>query len=254
MNMHALGIAAAALLAAAQEGGGRKPPPANVGGLEGKGSATVTGIVKFKGKKRAPKPIREIAGNAFCSLHHKGKPPQTEEWVYGKNGDDDTVRNVLVYVSKGLEGKKFPPPAEPAVLDQVACLYTPHVVGVMAGQTLEIRNSDDTLHNVMTNPIDNKSFNEPMSGKGKLEKVFKTPEFKVNLRCVMHPWMSAYVHVMAHPFYAITQEDGSFTLKGLPPGEYEVSALHEVAASPDPVPVKVGADEVKKIEFTYPVK
>jgi plastocyanin len=218
-------------------------------------TATVTGIVKFKGPKPERKPNEGLLGQAFCKEACAGKAPLEEKWVFGKNGDDDTFANVLVYVSKGLEGKKFDPPKEHVVLDQVGCLYTPHVVSVMVGQTLEIRNSDATLHNVLCNPFKNKPFNEGMPIKGgKIEKIFTTPELKMDLRCVLHPWMLAYVHVLDHPFHAVTREDGAFTIKGLPAGEYELSVKHEssrFAAEPATVSIKVGAGETKKIEFVY---
>jgi hypothetical protein len=141
------------------------------------------------------------------------------------------------------------------VLDQVGCIYTPHVVAVMVGQTLEVRNSDATLHNVMSAPRNNPPFNFGMPVKGgTYNLVFKQPEFKMNTKCFMHPWMSAYIHVLEHPFFAVTGEDGTFTLKGLPPGEYEVTVLHEASLlQPEPASavVKVGAGETQKIEFTY---
>jgi hypothetical protein len=236
----------------AQEGGKRRPP--NEGGL-GQEGGTVTGVVKFKGRKPVRKPNEVMLGQAYCKEACAGKAPLEEKWVFGRNGDDDTLANVLVYVSKGLGERTFEPPKEPILLDQVACTYAPHVVGLMAGQTLEIRNSDGTLHNVMCNPFKNAPFNEGMSVKGgKIEKVFKRPEFKVELRCVLHPWMLAYVHVMEHPFFAVTPEDGSFTLKGLPPGEYELSVKHEAtrfAPEPATVTVRVAAGETKKVEFAY---
>ena len=189
-------IALAILLAplAAQEAEKKRLP--NEGGLAQEGGV-VSGVVKFKGRKPARRPNEGMLGHPFCKEACAGKAPPEEKWVFGKNGDDDTLANVLVYVSKGLEEKTFEPPKEPVLLDQVACTYAPHVLGLMAGQTLEIRNSDGTLHNVMCNPFKNAPFNEGMSVKGgKIEKVFKKPEFKVELRCVLHPWMFAYVHVM----------------------------------------------------------
>ncbi|HLF94771.1 MAG TPA: hypothetical protein VJB14_15000 [Planctomycetota bacterium] len=222
---------------------------------EAKDRAAVAGVVKFKGPKPERKPNEGLLGQAFCKEACAGKAPLEEKWVFGKNGSDDTLANVLVYVSKGLEGKSFVPPKEPVVLDQVGCVYTPHVVALMVGQTLEIRNSDATLHNVMCNPFKNKPFNEGMPVKGgKIEKVFAKPEFKVDLRCVLHPWMLAYAHVLDHPFFAVTKEDGSFAIKGLPPGEYELSVKHEAsrfAAEPATLTVKVGAGESKKIDFVY---
>lgn len=243
--------------AAAAEEGPKALPPNNVGGIaNASGSGTVTGVVRFKGTKPAPKPLTDIAGSAFCKNCYKdGELPKEDTYVFGKSGDDDTLQNVLVYVSKGLEGKPFDPPKEPVVLDQVGCIYTPHVVAVMTGQTLEIRNSDETLHNVMTEPRNNAPFNLGMPVKDqKLEKVFKQPEMKMNFRCFMHPWMSAYVHVLPNPFFAVTGADGTFTIKGLPPGEYEVTVLHE-ASTFEPTPataaVKVAAGETAKADFTY---
>ncbi|HYE98396.1 MAG TPA: carboxypeptidase regulatory-like domain-containing protein [Planctomycetota bacterium] len=226
----------------------------NVGGLDGPGG-TVKGLVKFTGTKPERKPLTGLAGNAFCKEQCKDATPLEEKWVFGKNGSDDTLANVLVYVSKGLEGKTFEPPKTPAILDQVGCVYTPHVVGVMVGQVLEVRNSDATLHNVMTMPRKNKPFNEGMPVKGgKLEKVFTEPEMKVDLRCFLHPWMLAWVHVMEHPFYAVTGEDGAFTIRGLPPGEYEISVLHETSRfqpTANAMKVKVAEGGTATVDFTY---
>jgi len=232
-----------------------KVAPRNVGGLDVKDGGTVTGIVRFKGAKPEAKPIQEIAGNSFCKQCYPDELPLHDDFVFGRNGDDDTLQNVLVYVSKGLGGKKFDPPKEPAILDQVGCMYTPHVVAVMVGQTLEIRNSDATLHNVMTSPRNNPPFNIGMPSQGQtLTKVFHHPEFKMNFRCFMHPWMSSYVHVLEHPFFAVTAVDGTFTIKGLPPGQYEISVLHESWLFEPTLAlakVKLAAGESKKIDFTY---
>ena len=194
-------------------------------------AGNLSGVVKFHGEKPERKPITEIAANAFCKEACSGKTDLSERFVYGKNGDDDVLANVLVFVSKGLEGRKFDPPQKPVVLDQVNCAYTPHVVGVMASQPLEIHNSDATLHNVMTQPTLNKGFNEGMPGVGKITKVFDKPEFSVALRCFMHPWMLGYVHVMDHPFYAVTGADGSFEIKGLPAGEYRSPCCRNIRGS-----------------------
>jgi len=218
-------------------------------------AGNLSGIVKFHGNKPDRKSITEIAANAFCKEACAGKTNLSERFVYGRNGDDDVLANVLVYVSKGLEGKKFDPPKQAVVLDQVNCAYTPHVVAIMAGQPLEIHNSDATLHNVMAQPTINKSFNEGMPGVGKITKVFDKPEFSVALRCFMHPWMLGYVHVLDHPFYAVSGPDGSFEIKGLPPGEYEISVLHEYsrfAPEKPTVSVKVGQDDTQKTEFGVP--
>src|SRR5436190_18156929 len=95
-----------------------KPVPQNVGGIaDTKDTGTIGGVVLFKGTKPESKPISDIAGNAFCQEHHKDKLPLRDTFVFGKNGANDTLQNVLVYVTKGLEGKEFPPLKTPVVLD-----------------------------------------------------------------------------------------------------------------------------------------
>ena len=234
----------------------KKLQPNNAGGMPGAaGAGAVTGIVKFKGTRPEPRPINEVAGNAFCKQCYKDKLPVRDNVVIGKNGDDDTLENVLVYVSKGLEGKEFEAPKKPAVLDQVGCMYTPHVVAVMVGQTLQVRNSDATLHNVMSMPRSNPGFNFAMAVQGGTSNlVFRQPEFKLNVKCFMHPWMSGYVHVLEHPFFAVTGTDGTFKIEGLPPGEYEVTVLHEAGAleaTPATSTITVAADEASDVEFVF---
>lgn len=251
-----LAAAMASVVAVGAAMGGKFPTTRSVGGVDAADGAIVTGIVRFRGAVPAIKPIEEIAGNAFCKQCYKdGKLPMHDEIVLGKNGDDHTLQNVLVYVSKGLEGKEFDPPKDPVLIDQVGCMYSPHVVAVMAGQPLEIRNSDATLHNVMANPRENPPFNFGMPGKDDVvRKVFKQPELKINLHCFMHPWMSAYVHVLEHPFFAVTGADGTFTIKGLPPGDYELTVLHEgslLEPTPATVSMKLRAQETKKVDFDY---
>jgi plastocyanin len=236
----------------------KKLPPQSVGGTDAPSSGTITGVIRFSGNKPQAQPIEEARGNAYCKQHYPDEPPLREDFVFGKNGNSDTLENVLVYVSKGLEGRKFDVPSSPVILDQSGCMYTPHVVAVMVGQTLEIRNSDATLHNVMAMPRENPPFNigMPVQG-GKLERTFAHREFKINFKCFMHPWMSAYVHVLSHPFFAVSGADGAFTIKGLPPGEYEISVLQETSMF-EPMPatatVKVGAGESRSVDFTFRTK
>ena len=249
---------ALALTLAATHAADKKLSPQNIGGIDSPSGSVITGVIRFKGIKPQAATIEEIGGNSFCKQHYDGELPKKEDFVFGKNGSDDTLANVLVYVSKGLEGAKFDPPKTPAILDQVGCMYTPHVVAVMVGQTLEVRNSDATLHNVMTMPRENPPFNIGMPVQGsKLEKVFAHPEFKMNFKCFMHPWMTAYVHVLPHPFFAVSGMDGTFTIKGLPPGEYEISVLQETSlftSTPAVAKVKVGAGETKSVDFVFSPK
>ena len=127
-----------------------------------------------------------------------------------------------------MEGQTFPAPPEPVTIDQLGCQYHPHVFGIQVGQTLQILNSDNTLHNIHSLAEKNKQFNLGMPIQGmKLTKKFDQPEVMTKLKCDVHPWMHAYIGVLPHPFYGTTGEDGTFEIKELPPGEYTLEALHE---------------------------
>lgn len=187
------------------------------------GVGTITGKVTFEGTAPAPTPIRMDA-DPVCTLQHKDGM-NTEEVVVNPNG---TLKNVFVYVKQGLEGQKFDPPTQSVAFDQKGCHYEPHVFGVMVNQPFEILNSDSTLHNVHSLPKNSKEFNLGMPIQGmKLTQKFTSPEVMVKIKCEVHPWMNAWVGVLDHPFYAVTGEDGSFTIKDLPPGEYTLEAWHE---------------------------
>jgi plastocyanin len=160
--------------------------------------------------------------------------------------------NIMVWVSKGLPaGKKFPVPTAPVVLDQNGCQYKPHVMGIMVGQPYKILNSDGILHNVHTLPAVNRSFNKPMPPTLKeVTTTFDKEEPVFHTKCDVHPWMSAYVAVFTHPFYSVTSTDGKFTISGLDPGTYEITAWHERLGTKT-ASVTVGATGAKTQDFKF---
>jgi plastocyanin len=166
-------------------------------------------------------------------------------------GDSGGLKNVFVYVKEGLEGQTFDIPEEAAVLDQKGCLYAPHVFGVRAGQTLTIVNNDDTLHNIHAMPKNNKEFNigQPIKGL-KTQKVFDNPEVMVPFKCDVHKWMASYVGVLDHPFFAVTDIDGRFSIEGLPAGDYVVEAWHEKYGTKQ-ASLSVGADGAAALDFEF---
>jgi hypothetical protein len=210
-------------------------------------SASISGKVAFEGTPPKPKKIK-VDADPKCAEMHMDEPLYTQEVEVNDNG---TLRNVFVYVKGGLAGKTYEPPKEPVVLDQVGCHYVPHVFGIMAKQPLKIRNSDDTLHNIHALPTKSKEFNIGQPNKGmETTRAFPNPEVMVHFKCDVHPWMSAYAGVLDHPFYSVTGQDGSFSIKGLPAGEYVVEAWHEKYGAQTQT-VKVGDGEAKEVQYTF---
>lgn len=163
--------------------------------------------------------------DAACAAKHKGTVlPETSVI----NEADGSLKNVFVYVSKGLEGKKFPTPSTPVVLDQSGCEYVPHVFGIMPNQQLKVVNSDATTHNVHAMGQANPEFNVGQrAGAPPIMKTFAKPEVTIPILCNQHPWMRAVAHVVSNPYYGVTDENGGFSLKGLPPGKYTITGIHE---------------------------
>ena len=161
-----------------------------------------------------------------------------------------TLANAFVWLKEGVPEGRWTPPAKPAVLDQKGCLYEPHVIGVVIGQPVEFRNSDGTNHNIHPLPQKNQEWNEsePPKSEGKM-KTFDREEVMIPVKCNIHPWMRAYIGVVRHPFFAVTGDDGTFTIKGVPPGNYTVEVWHEKYGRKD-VKVAVAAKESKTVDFT----
>jgi plastocyanin len=215
-------------------------------------ASNISGTITFDGKVPALKPLSMDADPDCAKMH--SKPVPNEMLVLGSG---NTMGNIMVWVSKGLaDGKTWPAPKTPAVLDQKGCVYMPHVMGVMVGQPYRILNSDGILHNVHALPKINRGFNRPMPPTLKETTVsFDKPEHVFQIKCDVHPWMSAWVGVFTHPFFSVTDTDGKFTIAGLDEGTYEVTAWHERLGT-QTATVTVGASETKNqdFKFTTPAK
>jgi len=214
------------------------------------GGATVTGRVKFTGAKPS-NPKIDMTEEPECKKKYTAAPT-LETVVVNANG---TLANVFVYVKSGLPGSaKYTAPATPVVLDQQGCRYHPHAMGIMVGQSLEIKNSDPLLHNIKAKAVKNRGFNisQPRAGMT-TTRTFGAPETMVLLECNVHGWMSASLGVLPHPFYSTTGSDGTFSLKGLPPGTYTIEAWHEKYGT-QTATVTVGGTETKTADFTFAAK
>ena len=165
--------------------------------------------------------------------------------------DGKSLANVFVYVKDGLGNYVYDTPTEAARIDQKECRYHPHVFGMRVGQPLEILNSDPTLHNIHALPKANAEFNngQPIQGM-KMTHTFDKPEVMVPFKCDVHGWMNAYVGVLDHPYFAVTDKDGKFELKDVPAGTYTIEAWHEKGGAMTQS-VTLGEKESKDANFTF---
>ncbi|MBK9063565.1 MAG: carboxypeptidase regulatory-like domain-containing protein [Acidobacteria bacterium] len=209
------------------------------------GAASVTGKIVFDGAVPAAEKFK-MSADAFCAKSHPGDVAREDVVIAADKG----LANVFVYVKTGISGT-YPPPTTAAVIDQKGCTYHPHVFGVVTGQNIEILNSDPTLHNIHSLPEKNEAFNLGMPVQGmKYTKKFDKPEVMVRIKCDVHGWMSAFCGVVAHPFFAVTAADGTYTIKDLPAGTYTIEAWHEKFGT-QTQQVTVGATDSKAVPFTF---
>jgi cbb3-type cytochrome oxidase cytochrome c subunit len=187
----------------------------------------VVGVIKFDGRPARRRPVR-MDQDPFCRDAHTGQPPVLDEVLVVN--DKGELKNAFVVVKSGLGAGPFeiPDDKKQPMLDQVGCVYLPHVKGMVAGQDLLILNSDNTLHNVKMDSSNNGSFNEGMPVAGmQMRKPFNRPEMGIKFACNVHPWMSATLHVVEHPFFAVSDVEGRYEIKGLPPGRYTIEVVHD---------------------------
>ena len=225
-----LGLSLLALSSAC--GGGKGPPPGEKTppkqhvskGDEG----TITGSVAYNGTPPAPIKI-DTSADAVCGQKNPNLETEDNKVANGK------LANAFVYIKDGklADGTKlsengWPTPSDPVVLDQNGCHYVPHVLGIQTNQTLKITNSDPTTHNIHPSPKFNEAWNQGQGqGAAPIEKKFPREEKLIPVKCNQHPWMKSYIGVLKHPFFAVSAADGTFTIKGVPPGTYTVVAWHE---------------------------
>ena len=221
-----------------------KPNPAQEG--------SIAGTVSFAGTAPEKSPISMTADPVCASANPDA---HSEDLVV--NGDK--VANVLVYIKEGkvggdknLSGFGFTPLPQAATLDQKGCHYVPHVVGVQVNQPFSVTNSDPTAHNVNVDARQNEKFNQGQSpGAAPIVKQFKRAETVIPVKCNQHPWMRAYVGVLQHPFFAVTDASGKFEIKGVPAGTYTLVAWHEKYPQGLTQSVTVGSGAAAATDFSF---
>jgi plastocyanin len=183
----------------------------------------ITGVITLKGTPPAEKELTPIKDDSICSTLYSGNLPTTHFYVVSSSGG---LADVVVSL-KDVTGKSTGASAAPALLDQKGCVYQPGILAVQTGQKIMVRNSDPCVHNVHTKPKVNEEANQvQMQGAPDLTFVFDKPEPFVKFQCDVHPWMFAWVTVVDSPYYAVTDKDGKFTIKNVPPGKYTLQASH----------------------------
>jgi len=204
----------------------------------------ISGKISFEGKTPRMKKLK-LEADPICVSNNE-VPPAAEWLIVDKSGG---VKNMIVSVKEGLSGSHNLP-SEKAVLDQQGCVYRPHVLAVMAGQVVDILNNDGIMHNVHALPKINREFNKAMPKfKKKITTQFEKSEKPFKIKCDVHPWMISYIGVFDHPYFAVTGDDGTYSISGLSSGEYVIEAWHERLGT-QTATVTVG-DGTTTADFTF---
>jgi plastocyanin len=216
------------------------PAAAPAGGPTG----SITGKISFTGTVPPAEKVKTAADPKCAAMHKDGLEKQL---VQVKDGG---LAHAFVYLKTGVTGT-YPAPTTPVLLDQQGCTYHPHIVGLQVGQPITIRNSDDTLHNIHPRPTLNSEFNVGQARQGmEATKTFDKEEVMIPVGCDVHPWMRSYISVLSHPFFAVSAEDGTYEIKNVPAGDYEVEVFHEkLKTQTQKVTVKAG--EAAKVDLSY---
>ena len=231
----------AGMLGACPKGPGEEPIDLQPGGPAP--TATLTGRINFEGTP-PPNDKVQMSADPYCQMRASEYP--TVETVLVSDGG---LENVIVFVSSPITGS-YPPPSTPVEVDQRNCHYIPHVFTMMTKQTLNIKNSDATLHNVHGYAEKNPSFNYGQSVQGMVHMVtFGNPEVPLPIRCDVHRWMGAFVGVFTHPFHTVSTKGGAFELK-LPAGKFEITAWHEKFGTKTTM-LEVKDNEKKDVQFNF---
>jgi len=209
-------------------------------------AGSISGMIRYTGPRPEPKPI-DMSNEPACVEAHKGKA-HDESLVVSHRGD---LANAFVYVKSGLQGKRFETPATPVVIDQKGCWFHPRVLGIQVGQTLEVANDDPVTHNIHPMAEVNREWNHSQgAGDPPINRRFLKPEMMIPVKCNIHSWMHAWIGVVDNPYFAVSKEDGSYTIPNLPPGTYTIGVWQETLGTQErQVTIAPHANETENFTF-----
>jgi plastocyanin len=208
-------------------------------------AATVSGKVTYTGTPMKAKVI-DMSKEPTCAAKHASAPVMTETVVTGPN---NSLANVVIYISAGAPDEGTAP-SQAVTYEQKGCQYVPHLLAMRVGQELRVLNDDQTSHNIHPLPKINAEWNksQPIGAQPIIAK-FDKEEF-IPVKCNIHPWMHGYFAVLKTSHFAISTDDGSFSLANLPAGKYTITAWHEKYGT-QTQDVTITGNETKTIDFTF---
>ena len=211
------------------------------------GAGSISGKVTYTGTPAKMKSI-DMSKEPSCAKQH-ATPVTNESVVTGAN---NTLQNVVVYISAGAPDESNGP-SQAVTFTQKGCQYLPHVLAFRTGQELKVVNEDQTSHNIHPLAKTNREWNKSQPpGTPALSEKFDKEEF-IPVKCNVHPWMHGYFAVLKTSHYAISGENGSFTLPNLPPGKYTVTAWQEDYGT-QTADVTITGNETKTVDFSFKAK
>jgi len=186
-------------------------------------AGSISGTIRYIGKRPARKSI-DMSNDPACVDAHHGKAFE-ESMVVSPSG---ALANAFIYVKEGLEGKRFEPPSTPVVIDQNGCWFRPRIIGIQTGQVFEVTNSDPVTHNIHPMAQINREWNHSQgAGDPPMGRKFLKPEVMIRVKCNIHSWMHAFIGVVDNPYFAVSKEDGRYSIGNLPPGTYTLGFWQE---------------------------
>lgn len=238
-------LLAAVALAGCKDSSSEPPAPVAATPVNPQTAGSISVRVLYQGPVPEAQPLNMASAPGCSQLHPQ--PVYDRSLIAGGGG----LANAVVYVKSGLEGWVLSPPSQPAVIDQKGCLYEPRVTAAMVGQAVQFENGDAEAHNVHGRSKIVDAWNFMLSRQGAKRTVyFDRPEMGIPIGCDIHPWMRAFLCVLANPYFGVSDAAGQVALRNLPPGNYVIGVWHETLGSQEQ-PVALTPRGEAAISFTY---